>query len=398
MLLPLLLATAAVVRTGGTALRSGCSADAETLIALPAGQPVEIRFALSGDTSCYKVLATVEGRTLAGYVFAGELVNLEEFDRARRAGHAVEVNRLETRAVTAAAASGNPEIRGALDAIRQNEPARALGVLEPLVRSRPEPDLLALAGIAAWKSDEIRIALEYWKRSLDLRPNPELERLYRAVEKESAGDRSTSRMYGLRVLLRYEPATVSEDLARSMVLALDTELERVSAELGCAPKERLVAVVQSREAYLATTGSAEWSGGRYDGRIRVALVEDAFVGPRTRRVFAHEMVHACLANLGRWPPWLHEGLAQKLSGDRLSPAARARLKGMIEARKFPKLEQLGRNLAAMNAGDAQSVYALALLAVERLLELHGQMGLRNMLANPHLLAQLTNELDRDLGL
>jgi hypothetical protein len=161
---------------------------------------------------------------------------------------------------------------------------------------------------------------------------------------------------------------------------------------------RLVAIVQSREAYLASTGSAEWSGGRYDGRIRVALVEDAFVGPRTRRVFAHELVHACLANLGQWPPWLHEGLAQKLSGDRLSPAARARLNAMIEARKFPKLESLGRNLAALSAGDVQSTYALALLAVERLLEMHGAMGLRNILANPHLLAQWTAGLDRDLGL
>jgi len=38
----------------------------------------------------------------------------------------------------------------------------------------------------------------------------------------------------------------------------------------------------------------------------------------TRQVFAHELVHACLANIGSWPAWLHEGLAQKLSGEPVS--------------------------------------------------------------------------------
>ena len=43
-----------------------------------------------------------------------------------------------------------------------------------------------------------------------------------------------------------------------------------------------------------------------------------------QRVFAHEVVHSCLANLGSWPPWLHEGLAQKMSGDQLRQASLVR--------------------------------------------------------------------------
>ena len=35
-------------------------------------------------------------------------------------------------------------------------------------------------------------------------------------------------------------------------------------------------------------------------------------GALTRRTLAHETVHACLAALGNWPAWVHEGLAQRL--------------------------------------------------------------------------------------
>ncbi len=396
----LLFAAAASVRSEGAVLRLSCAADAERVAVLAAGQAVEIRFALNGDLSCYKVAAEIDGRTLTGYVLANELADLGTFERARRTANFVVVQQLENRTVAAVSATlaSDSGVRAAVESIRRNEPARALTMLQPLARSNSDPNLLALAGIAAWKSDDSGQALVYWKRSLELRPDPEVERLYNVVKREAAGDRSTGKLYGLRVLLRYEPDTMSADLARSMVLALDTELTRVSNLLGCIPSERLVAVVQSREAYLASTGAAEWSGGRYDGRIRIALIDEGAVGAKTRRVFAHEIAHACLATLGSWPSWLHEGLAQKLSGDQLSPAARDRLSTMIANRQFPKLEHLGENLASMARADATATYALALLAAERLTEQHGGIGLRNILSNPGILTQITEELDRQLGL
>jgi hypothetical protein len=285
-----------------------------------------------------------------------------------------------------------------VEAIDANEPARALELLQPMLRSRADPDVLALAGVAAWRNDEPRAALDYWNRSLTMRPDGRLEQLCRTVEREASGDRSSGRAYGLRVLLRYEPDTVPPELARSMVLALDSEVERISMQLGCSTRERLVAVVQSRQAYLASTGAAEWSGGRYDGRIRIALIDEGVVGPRTRRVFAHEVVHACLANLGRWPPWLHEGLAQLLSGDRLTDAERTSIRHKARSGAFPKLDALGRDLGSMNAEAARETYALALEAASFLMERYSGIGIRNVLSNPSLLQQITGELNQRLGL
>ena len=58
--------------------------------------------------------------------------------------------------------------------------------------------------------------------------------------------------------------------------------------------------------------------------------------PQMRRGLAHELVHACLTSIpsgdAPWPAWLQEGLAQKLSGDKLEPAVREQLQQLARMR------------------------------------------------------------------
>lgn len=394
MINPILLLVAVTIRAPAT-LRSACDPASEAVSALPAGEAVEIKFAFAG-TGCYKISTTVDGRTLAGYVDGKDLAGVDQFDRNRQAASELDISGIQNRVVESVAPTSR--LAGAVTALKNNQPAEALALVEPAARSSRDPQLLTLAGFAAWRADDPGGALDYWKRSLELQPNADLERLYEKVRRENAADQSSGRIVGMRILLRYEPQTVSLETARAMTQALDTEFSRISSELGCTSNERLVAIVQSRGAYLATSGAAEWSGGLYDGRIRVALVDDAGLEPGTRRVFAHELVHACLANLGRFPPWLHEGLAQKLSGDRLSPSARDEVERLIAAHALPRLELLGQNLPNDSAGRARAVYALALYAADLLSSRYAATGLPNLLRNPSMLAQATTELDRQLGL
>jgi hypothetical protein len=258
--------------------------------------------------------------------------------------------------------------------------------------------MLALAGVAAWKSDDPQRALVYWKNSLDLQPNAELERLYKRIEKETAGDQSTAKLYGLRVLLRYDASVVPVETARQMVTALDQEFSRISDSLGCTAAERLVAIVQSREAYHKSTDAAEWNGGQFDGRIRVPVAASQGMDAALLRIFAHESTHACLSMMGRWPAWLQEGLAQKFSGDVLSPAIRAKLEKMAKDGKLPKLENLHQDWSRMDTDHAVAAYAMSLAAVELFYENYAAYGVRNLVNNPDKLASITSDLDRRLGL
>lgn len=397
----LFLLLAISVKQDGTHLRSGCAADEETVATLASGTSVTIRYALAGEsTPCYKVTVDSGGKTVQGYLSASELEGLDQFDQGRREAARVDINQVmrAIQATAPAASPGTPKglAQQAQQLIEAGQPARALDLLQPLTRGTKDPGLLALAGVAAWKSDDARHALEYWRASVDLSPNPELEILIHRVEREAKADQSAGKLVGMRVVLRYDAAAVQPDDARQMLAALDSEYFRISQQLGCSAEEKIIAIVQTKDAYRKSTDAAEWSGGQFDGRIRVPVVSGQSFDANMRRVFAHETVHACLALLGRWPSWLHEGLAQKLSGDSLRPEVERRIQEMIRDHRVPRLENLGQDWSRLDAAHAAAAYGLSLEAVETMYQDTSLPGA--LLRHPDRLAAITAELDKKLGL
>jgi hypothetical protein len=392
------------VKQPSTPLRDGCSTDAEVVATLDAGAPVKIHYALSGESvPCYKVTVEAAGKTLEGFMPASAIAGLDEFEKGLRDAPWPDPEKVI--GSIKAAAEQRPSLAGATLAntqaaalIESSQPARALEMLENELRVKTDPTTLALAGVAAWRSDDPQRALVYWKNSLEMQPNPDLERLYRRVEKETTGDRSTAKLYGLRVLLRYDATFVPVETARQMVGALDQELIRISGMLECTAEERLIAIVQSREAYHKSTDAAEWNGGQFDGRIRVPVAGGQGMDAPLLRIFAHETTHACLSMIGHWPAWFQEGLAQKLSGDTLTPALRARLEKMAKDGRLPRLENLRQDWSRLDTDHAIAAYALSLAAIEMFYESYAAYGIRNLINNPHKLAEITTDLDKRLGL
>jgi tetratricopeptide (TPR) repeat protein len=404
----LVLLLAASVKDGPTALRSGCSSDASTSASLPAGAPVTIRYSISGESQpCYKVSAEVNGKTVEGYLPASAIGGLEDFDQARRQAVWLDA---ATVVSTIRASTALPSLRGdarglapgivktAADLIDSSRPQRALELLEPELKIHHDPALLALAGIAAWRADDSRQALEYWRASLDIAPNAEVEKLYHQAEREAKGDQSNERLYGLRVLLRYESPAVPTETARQMTAVLDQEFARISHTLGCSAEERVIAIVQSLEAYRKSTDTAEWNGGLFDGRIHVPIFDPKVPDRGMLRALSHETVHACLTMLGHWPAWLHEGIAQKLSGDSLGAAQMKKIADLARLGKLPRLSNLKQDWSRMDADHAAEAYALSLAAVELFWQESGEDGVRSLLRNPDKLPQVTADLDRKLGL
>jgi tetratricopeptide (TPR) repeat protein len=390
-----------------TPLRSGCDSTAQTIVNLPAGTPVDIRFRLSDGSDCFKVSAILEGKLVMGYVPSSVLAGLEQFEQGRTSAASADTIR-ELRPMEAASQklvvhSGDLSLERAAELLSSNQPAQALELLEPAVRRhRNDPNVLLLTGLAAYRSDQLRAALDYWKQSLDLAPNDTLARVYERVRREADADHSAEKLLGMHIALRYEGEALPSDTARAILSTLDEDYGRISAQLGCTSDERIIAIVQSRDAYLRGTGAAEWSGGEYDGRIHIAWTEGKQVGPQMRRALAHELVHACLTSIpsggSPWPAWLQEGLAQKLSGDQLSAASRAQLHQLATARQIPRLEDLHQDWSQLSIENARLAYNLALAAADALYENYSSSGIRNVVNNPQRLPQVAAELDKKLGL
>ncbi len=401
MLSLLLFLLAASVKDTAT-LRAGCTEGDDAIATLRPGEPLTIRFRMAGEAvACYKVAAQAGGKPVEGYLPETAIAGLEDFEKSVEAAPWLEVTQSiarEAAGMPSLAAGANTAVAAqASRLIEQSRPRKALELIQPELIKKRDPTLLALAGMAEWRADDSRQALDYWQESLALQPNPDLERIYKRVEREVKGDQSTDRLLGVRVLLRYDGAAVPVDTARLMLGALDQEYARISAQLGCYAEERIVAIVQSRDAYRKTVDVAEWNGGQFDGRIRVPVAPGQGMDAATERIFAHETVHACLAMIGQWPVWLHEGLAQKLSGDTVSAAIERKLASLAEEKKLPRLENLGQDWSRLDTEHAALAYALALHAVDTYYENYPG-GIANLLRNPDKLATVTADLDHRLGL
>jgi len=406
MALPVLFFFAAVaVGAQQTPLRSGCDIQDGIVARLPAGTPVEVRFRLSDGSDCFKISATVDGKDVLGYVPASALTGLARFNEDRSSAPSMSATQGPSPRVADpnqyVMRSTDPALHRAADLL-DSSPGEALEQLQAAIRRNPrDPDALSLAGLAAYRSDQLGIALDYWKQSLDLKPNQALAAVYDQVKREAAADRSGEKLYGAHVALRYEGEALPVETARAIVAALDDDYSRISAQLGCTSEERIPAIVHSRESYLSSTGAAEWSGGQYDGRIQIAWTDGAQLSPQMQRTLKHELVHACLMNIPSgskpWPAWLQEGLAQKLSGETLPPSVREQLRQLAQTHAVPKLEGLPQDWSRMSTQDAVVAYNLALAAADALYDNYASYGIRNILSNPDTLPRITADLDGKLG-
>jgi hypothetical protein len=402
------------VATHDAPLRSGCATDSTVRTTVPAGAPLTIRSMMSGETApCYKVAATIDGKTIEGYVDASAIGGAEDFDRARRDAEHLDFGAVKeafhlpslsgSREGSAPGAKGGNPADASLAAqamalIDASQPQKALELLEPQLKKTRDPELLAVAGAAAWRADDTARALEYWRASLDLRPNPEIQSLYARLQRETQNDRAGAKLVGMRVQLRYDGDAISADSAREILGTLDQEYGRITAELGCPGQERVIAVAQTREAYLKATQAAEWSGGQFDGRIHVPVAGSATgkTSADLHRTLAHEMVHACLTMMGQWPSWLQEGVAQKLSGETLAPQMRQKIGEALRANKVPGLTALGQDWSRLDADSAHTAYAESLAAIDVFYESYSGLGLRNLLRSPERVPEIAIDLDRRL--
>jgi hypothetical protein len=356
----LLFAVAALtVKQDGAELREGCEPGDAVVAKVASGTAATVRFAMNG---CYAVDVAQGGKVVKGFLPGAQLDGVEAWDAARRSAPSVE--------------------GGGIGSDKSTEP----------ILSGNSTGLVARA-LEAYKADRVVEAAGLLKDALAQRPDANVQRLLDKIQQELNADKTGEPLHSPRFVFRFDPAVMPRETARALLGVLEQEYTRISFELGCRTDNKVAVIVQSRDDYMKATGAAEWSGGQFDGRIRVALMEKEVGGPLTRRTLAHEVVHACLAAMGSYPAWLHEGLAQKLSGETLSEPRRAAIRVGAKADGIPKLANLSAGWSRMSSGNAALAYATSLYAVELYYQHHAAFGIQNLLRNPDQLERVMMDLD-----
>lgn len=289
-------------------------------------------------------------------------------------------------------------------AMRSDNPKRAAALFNEALELAPDDPLLMLgAASAAHALGQQPIAMARLERALELRPQltPAALLLAQIAFDEGDTDLALRTLDAARQLAPNNKAIASliarwrgeadahatfsdrrferfrvlfeghaeQSLAMQATTVFDSAFFRIGSVLGEYPAATIVAVLYTEQQFRDITRAPAWSGGEYDGRIRVPVSGAERHPADFERVLVHELTHAIVAGIAgpRVPTWLNEGIAQHFDGTDVD-AARRRLGA--SGRLVP-LRALERGFLQLNASDARVAYDESLVAAEVLFDRPG---------------------------
>jgi tetratricopeptide (TPR) repeat protein len=218
-------------------------------------------------------------------------------------------------------------------------------------------------GLVLYETDRRLQAVELWEEALKLAPERlELVEVLKRSRREMAVESGMDRGHSSRFDLTYD-SDVDTSFALAVLDVLENAANQVGAELGYFPRPRVPVAIYRRADFKVVTDSPEWSGGVYDGTIRLPFGSLKEITPQLRAVLHHEYAHVIVFELtrGNCPYWLNEGIAEMFGRKQYSrPMTEfeeaARKKSLAD---FSKLESGFGSLSAVEANLAyQQSYSL----------------------------------------
>ena len=289
-------------------------------------------------------------------------------------------------------------------ALRDGYGSRAAGLFADALALRPDdPVLLMGSGAAAHAQGKQKDAMTRLRQALTMKPDltpasvllgriafdeGEVDlavRTYESALKYAPGDAEIARtldewrkdagIHGSFDELRYERFRIlfeghdERSLAMDATRVFNSAFFRIAGRLGEYPSGTIVAVLYTEQQFRDVTRAPKWSGGAYDGRIRMPVAGAAQQPELFEKVLTHELTHAVIAGIAPTgvPAWLNEGLAQYFDGTDANGAKR-RMRAL--GRAIP-LKHLEGGFGGLGAADAQVAYDESLLAVNLIAERPG---------------------------
>lgn len=181
-----------------------------------------------------------------------------------------------------------------------------------LVQAGEGVEPLSYLGRISYDTGDLPAALALWRRALLKDPANKalaglIEKAQRELPVESKMDKGYSSMFDLSFDAELPPG-----LAAEVLDALESAYNSVGADLGLFPTTRIPVLLYTKRDYGSVTAGPDWSGGLYDGKIRLPVGGVTKLTPQMRAVIFHEFTHVLIAELtrGNIPTWLNEGLAE----------------------------------------------------------------------------------------
>lgn len=278
--------------------------------------------------------------------------------------------------------AGNPTILNYYAAllVRTGRAAEALPYAERSVRAAPDsPDSLTVLGYAQFAANHTQDAIQTWKRSLQIRPDPAVKQLLAKAEREATAEADFTEHESSHFTLKYEGRQTSEALRRELIATLESDYDVLVRDLGVSPRS-IAVVLYTEQTFFDVTQAPSWSGAVNDGKLRIPIEGLSSVTPELARVLKHELAHSFINQLsaGRCPPWLHEGIAQLVEPKSLRANGR-RLAQLFQAQKEIPFNALESSFMRFSGMEATLAYDESLAAAEYINDTYGMSDLSRIL-------------------
>lgn len=265
--------------------------------------------------------------------------------------------------------------------VRTGSAAQALPYAQRAVHSAPDsPDAYTMLGYAQFATDHTREAVESWKRSYALRPDPAVRQFLAKAQREQNVESEFAQGESSHFVLHYEGKQTSEGLRSQILQALESDYDDLARDLGNPPHDNILVTLYTEQAFFDVTHAPTWSGAVNDGKLRIPVSGLTSVTPELARVLKHELAHSFITQLsgGRCPPWLHEGIAQLLEPKSLGGEGR-QLAQLFKAQQNIPLNALEGSFFNFSGAQAYLAYAESLAAVSYINESYGMGDIQRIL-------------------
>jgi tetratricopeptide (TPR) repeat protein len=266
---------------------------------------------------------------------------------------------------------GNAQMALGYALLRSGDYQRAGKVLRSTLTTAGERGEIhrLLAEIAAQQGDFPQ-AFEEIDKALRLAPQDKEILAYKEkLTKEWQIEEKMNKNYGGNFTVTFEGG--GDDLGNTALATLEEAYVELGSRFQLWPRQKTEVILYGNRDFTSLTNAPNWSGGLYDGKIRIPVGGLTGMNENLRRILYHEYAHVLIRALARdhVPLWLNEGLAQWAAGETTDHFEQRLAKGETPL-PFTRLE---KSFAGLSASEVSLAYGQSLSLTNYLIEYFGEV-------------------------